>query len=506
MANSTTLTFAGDADSLRRATQQATEGLDDVGAAANEASSDMADTSSEGTDLTTKMGHLGSAVSGATDALDAIGGSLNALSDIQNMAANRAQRQARLTADVEQAQIDQRQAAEDLRQANLDLTQSYLDGEQALVDGKQAAIDIKQATLDAEVAQGEYNAAVKEHGLNSAEARQASIDLDQATADLAQAQLDQKQAQQDATQYTADGRQAMLDATQATRDGKDATLDLKDALAEQKPGALKEWAGYLEMVTPLITAAVGVIGLVTAAQWLWNASLWASPVTWIVVAVIAVVAGIVILAMHTDELKEIWNTAWGGIKAAAGAVWDWISGTLWPGIKFVYDAIADGIGWVGERWTDGWSSVRGAASRTLDWLGAIPGRIGSMFSTIGGYVVAPFKWAFNTVADAWNRTVGSLHWTVPSWVPFIGGNSVSAPRLPKYHWGGIVPGSMGSEVPAILRAGERVTGGSNSDAAPAPLLLGSDGSRLGDLLIELIADAIARRGGDVDRVLGVTRG
>lgn len=473
--NQVTLTLGGDATQLQRAAQQASQALDGVTSTVTDSGRQMSAASTETVDYGSKMGHLGAAVSGATDAIDSIGSSLTALSDIQNMAANKAQRQARLTADVEQAQIDQRQAAEDLTQANLDLTQSYLDGEQALVDGKQAAIDIKQAQLDARTATDEYNKAVKENGAGSAEAAQAAIDLDQATADLAQAQLDQKQAQQDANQYTADGRQAMLDATQATRDGKDATLDLKDALAEQKPGALKEWAGYLEMVTPLITAAVGLIGLVTAAQWLWNASLWASPVTWIVIGVAAVVAGIIILATHTKELGEVWGVVWGGITAAASWAWGKIkegASAAWDHLKKV------------------WASIS-----------ALPGELRDIFSKVTGFITAPFIAGFNKVSDAWNATIGKLHWSVPGWVPGVGGNSISAPKLPKFHQGGTAPGSMGSEFLAILQAGETVSrGGDGGHGEITVVVQLVDGE-----VLRIVRTEVSRRG-SVERALGGDRG
>jgi hypothetical protein len=41
-------------------------------------------------------------------------------------------------------------------------------------------------------------------------------------------------------------------------------------------------------------------------------------------------------------------------------------------------------------------------------------------------------------------------------VPGVGGNSISAPKLPKFHTGGVVPGALGREVPILARAGEGV--------------------------------------------------
>jgi hypothetical protein len=72
-------------------------------------------------------------------------------------------------------------------------------------------------------------------------------------------------------------------------------------------------------------------------------------------------------------------------------------------------------------------------------------------------VEGAFRAAFNGVARAWNATVGKLSFSIPGWVPGLGGNSFNAPKLPTYHTGGIVPGAMGAETLAVLRAGERVT-------------------------------------------------
>ena len=123
MANQVTLTFAGDAKALAKESKKAQDSIAGVGKAATEASDNMAKAAKESTDLGTKVGHLGSAVSGASDAFDAIGGSLQAVVDLQKAGAERASRLARATLDVEQAQEDYNQALRDGKQAALDVGQ-----------------------------------------------------------------------------------------------------------------------------------------------------------------------------------------------------------------------------------------------------------------------------------------------------------------------------------------------------------------------------------------------
>lgn len=456
MANSIKLTFAGDADSLAKAAKKSEQSLGDVGSAADKSGKQLSDSSKQSADLGGKMGHLGSAVSGAGDAFDAIGGSLDAVNQLQQAGAERASRLAHAVNDVEQAQED--------------LNQAFRDGKQAELDVNQAAIDLEQANLDAATAQQEYNKAVKEHGKNSAEAKQAALDL--------------KQAQQDVGQANEDSAQAARDAAQATIDAKAAQIDLNDANREAHPPEMQKWAEGLQMITPLISAVVGVVGLVTAAQWLWNASLWASPVTWIVIGIVALVAAIIWVATQTTIFQDTWKAVWGFLKD----VGSWFAGPF-------KDFLVNGFHFVMNALGDWWGRVK-----------AVPGQIKSAFSAVTDFITAPFRAAFNYVSTAWNNTVGRLHWSVPGWVPGIGGNSFSAPTLPHFHQGGIVPGGLGAETLAVLQAGERVTPMGAGGGHAETLLLGSDGSDFGDFLVDQLNRAIARRGGDPSRVLGNRRG
>ncbi len=432
MANQTTLTCAGDADSLRRAAQQSTQALDSVATEARTTEAAMNEANESSRDMTSRLGSLGAATEGAAGALDSIGGSLQALADFQNFAADQAMRLKRAINDCEQAVVDYDQA--------------LLDGKQATADFNQAQIDAEQAALDVATATADLAAAEKEHGKGSAEARQAAIDLKQAMEDQRQAQLDQEQA--------------TIDGTQATVDAKAATLDLAEAQREANPSDLQRWADQLSVITPLVTALVGVIALVTAAQWAWNAAQRASATTWIILAIGAIIAGIVLLVSQ-------WDT----VKAAGGAAWDWIV-------------------------------AKGKAA--WDWIKQIPGWVASAFSRVGEAIAAPFRAAFNAVSRAWNSTIGRLSWTVPSWIPGIGGATIAAPKLPTFHSGGTVPGLPGQEVLAVLQAGETV-----NNAAGA----GPSGERrkvvyvdLGPAVTAMVAAEVGARGGDVQLVLGGTRG
>jgi hypothetical protein len=60
-----------------------------------------------------------------------------------------------------------------------------------------------------------------------------------------------------------------------------------------------------------------------------------------------------------------------------------------------------------------------------------------------------YKTLFNGIAKLWNNTIGKLEFTIPSWVPLIGGEGFSVPSIPMLADGGIVTG------PTLAMIGER---------------------------------------------------
>jgi hypothetical protein len=206
-----------------------------------------------------------------------------------------------------------------------------------------------------------------------------------------------------------------------------------------------------------------------------------------VIGIVALIAILVLLINHFDLVKAAWDTvthwigdrvhdvgaffSWLGdsIPRWIGAAFDWIKGAFWAVVQFHIDA---------------------------------GNKLVSIFQSIGSAILAPFKWAFNEISDAWNKTIGSLSWHVPDWVPFIGGNTISAPRLPHFHSGGMVPGAPGSEVLAVLQAGETVTPVGAPAGGPLAVVFSSDGSALGDAILEIVREAVRKAGGNAQTALG----
>jgi hypothetical protein len=182
-------------------------------------------------------------------------------------------------------------------------------------------------------------------------------------------------------------------------------------------------------------ASAVATGALTVAQRGLNLAMRANPLGLVITALFAIGAAFVVAYKKSETFRKIVNGAVNGVKAVVRGVADFISGA--------------------------------------------------------------WRRAFSAVRSAWNSTVGGKGFTVPDWVPIIGGKTF---RIPRMHSGGVVPGAPGQESLAILQAGERVTPSSRAGGPLVVELRGQDD--LARLLVEVLRKAIRGRGGDVQFVLG----
>ena len=76
----------------------------------------------------------------------------------------------------------------------------------------------------------------------------------------------------------------------------------------------------------------------------------------------------------------------------------------------------------------------------------------------------------------------------------VGGFTIGTPDIPYLHAGGIVPGVPGSDVPAILQAGERVLPLSEAGTGTTAIHIHIDqGAYIDGPSIDLLARTIAQR-------------
>ncbi len=178
--------------------------------------------------------------------------------------------------------------------------------------------------------------------------------------------------------------------------------------------------GLGDLASGFSNLLIPALGSAGAAMKAFSLTLLTSPITWIVLGIVALVAAFILLWNKSEAFRNFFKGMWEGIKTAVGGVVDFFKG--------------------------------------------LPDKIKTIFEKVGNFIIAPYKFAFNMIADIWNNTVGKISFTIPSWVPVVGGKGFSMPQIPKFHTGGVVPGAPGSETLAILQAGERVTPAGSSSS------------------------------------------
>lgn len=210
-----------------------------------------------------------------------------------------------------------------------------------------------------------------------------------------------------------------------------------------------------------------VTKLWTAAQWLLDASLAANPIGIVVIAIAALVAGLIYAYKHSETFRNIVNGAFNAVKNSGIE--------LWHGLEAAFHGI-----------------VRAA-------------------QVAGSAIAAPFRAAFNGIRSAWNATVGGRGFSVPGWVPGIGGDSF---RIPYMAHGGVGSGLtlLGEHGPELANLG---TGRVYSNPDTSRMLGGGGGTTsvtarfdkagltgLAAAMIETLRLEIQAKGGNVQTVLG----
>jgi phage-related minor tail protein len=159
--------------------------------------------------------------------------------------------------------------------------------------------------------------------------------------------------------------------------------------------------------------------------------------------------------VFTAELQGEWGLAWEGIKQIVSGAWTIIKGLFVAAFNVIRAVVSAGWSLVVYLFGSGFNAVMSLVSSGIDsvigFFRGMPGRVRTAFSSLASAITSPFSSAFASIKKLWNDTLGGFGFSVPKWVPKIGGNSF---KLPKMHTGGIV-GGVG-DVPIMAQGGEGV--------------------------------------------------
>lgn len=175
-------------------------------------------------------------------------------------------------------------------------------------------------------------------------------------------------------------------------------------------------------------ALVKALGAVTMATWKWTFALLANPITWIIAGIASLIAIIILIAKHWDEMEQYFSDAWKSFKNTVQKISDIFEGFI--------QHLSGWIDFLGGLFTGNWQRmwngagniVQGAANVIIATLNAISGAVNTVINfVIGG---------LNFLIDKLN----GVGFTMPEW---LGGHSfnfniskipqgkVNIPEIPK---------------------------------------------------------------------------
>lgn len=413
----------------------------------------------------------------------------------------------------------------------------------------------------------EMNAAVTDGGPAAAAALDTTLDSlraieDPAARDAAAFQIFGTQAEDlgdslyaldpsSAADKLGDVAGAATDVAEAAGGGTQAQITglsraFQDALASSLVTIVPLLNGLLKFLTPLapILGPLAIaIGVITVAQWLWNAALMASPITWIILAVVALIAIIVLLVVHWDTVSAALVTAWEWIKEKASAIWGAISDFfvgiwnaitdffvgIWNGIKSFFVGIWNGIvsfaqakvneflaviGWLSSLpakvggWFQGvYNAAKDKLASLVDWVKDIPGKIMDSLGDLGSLLYNAGRDILQGLLDGiqsmWNSVQNKLSDLTSSLPDWKGPEAVDKRILFKPgQWviGGLMDG-MEDEIPAVESMLTGFTSDIGMSMAPPRGVSGGATAALSDEDRELLRE-LAQSRNKVDVRLG----
>lgn len=245
-----------------------------------------------------------------------------------------------------------------------------------------------------------------------------------------------------------------------------------------------------------------------------------------------------------------WDRAWNGIKEIFSGIWNGIKGiatSIWNFLKDIWNKVKDDVigiwnsikSFISNLWTgikDTAANIwNGIKSTVLNVVNGIKSGISTAFTAIKDKVTEIFNGVKKTISNIWNgivstikgaingiiggingmirgvvnglnaviRLLNKLHFSIPDWVPGLGGKSfgfnigeVSAPQIPLLAKGGVI------KQPTLAMMGEYPGAGSNPEiAAPQSAIAEAVASANGDVVDAIlqaakeIIDAIQENGG-----------
>ncbi|MDJ0321656.1 tape measure protein [Pseudarthrobacter sp. PS3-L1] len=184
--------------------------------------------------------------------------------------------------------------------------------------------------------------------------------------------------------------------------------------AAQNVGMFATIRATAAMVAQRVATAAGVVamGIATAAQWAWNAALSANPIALVVLAIAALVAGLIWFFTQTELGRAIFQSVFQFIQDTVNNVLVWFAGTLVPTLMAVWASIQAGLAVLGSFFSDTWSNVTTGVGDFITGLVQffidLPGKILSVLGNLGTLLLDSGRSLIQGFIDGISGMVGAI--------------------------------------------------------------------------------------------------
>lgn len=159
----------------------------------------------------------------------------------------------------------------------------------------------------------------------------------------------------------------------------------------------------------VIMVAVGAISILIGVIWAFNAALLANPITWIVVAIMALVAAFVVLWNECDGFRQFWINLWEKVKQLFAAFVE----SIRPLIDAIVLAFQQAWELIKVIWQDylvpmfkaAWEAIKVIWDLVKPYFEMVWNNIKTIFSVVKEIIGGYFKAAWEVIKGVWDVVV-----------------------------------------------------------------------------------------------------
>jgi len=175
------------------------------------------------------------------------------------------------------------------------------------------------------------------------------------------------------------------------------------------------WA--VNAATAAWAAVQGIVAVATkvwaAGQWLLNAALSANPIGLVVIAIAALVAGLIYAWNNSETFRTIVLNVWAAIKGAVLAVVNWLKTAVPAAFQWVKNAFLNytPLGLVISHWGQIKTFISGAVKNVMaaiEWIKAIPSKLSAWFGQAKDAAVAKLSSMVEWVKSLPGKIISAL--------------------------------------------------------------------------------------------------